>query len=124
MAREYADSRGNISGRSRGCWYGINSFTSTSTSLFILLSILGVYKQKNRKKLKWTFDGFDARISKWDFLPRSNLRELQRTLQTISCNGLTIFVPRKRVKSAYVRIRIWREKRTQKRKYIYIYIIY
>ena len=53
--------------------------------VYIVVNSWCLQTQKIQKKLKWTFDGFDVRISKWDFLLRSNLRELQRTLQASSC---------------------------------------
>ena len=48
--------------------------------VYIVVNSWCLQTQKIQKKQKWTFDGFDVRISKWDFLLRSNLRELQRTL--------------------------------------------
>ena len=53
--------------------------------VYIVVNSWCLQTQKIQKKLKWTFDGFDVRISKWDFLLRSNLRELQRTLQASCC---------------------------------------
>ena len=54
--------------------------------VYIVVNSWCLQTQKIQKKLKWTFDCFDVRISKWDFLLRSNLRELQRTLQ-YSCTS-------------------------------------
>ncbi len=58
-----------------------------ANNINIVYIVVNSWCLQTQKKLKWTFDGFDVRISKWDFLPRSNLRELQRTLQASSCNG-------------------------------------
>ena len=59
--------------------------TSKSFIVYIVVNSWCLQTQKIQKKLKWTFDGFYVRISKWDFLLRSNLRELQRTLQASCC---------------------------------------
>ena len=60
-------------------------FIDGNINIIVYIVVHSWCLQTNSKKLKWTFDGFDVRISKWDFLLRSNLRELQRTLQASSC---------------------------------------